>query len=201
FKLLNLLTWWKIYTMKYLFLFLLVGLVSCGDVNEELKEKGKHTIKKHFDTGEILEEQYLNGKKEGISKKWYKNGKLKSEANYKGGKKEGPCKNWYSNGQLKSEFVYKDGKYDGIHREWHENGQLKSKRNYKRGKQYGIWRMWYENGQLVFEADCNESKFDGLYRGWYENGKLESEKIYQNNVLISEKCWDGSGIEIECPKY
>ena len=78
FNKLNISTWIKAfefinlaekYTMKYLFLFLLVGLVSCGDVNEELKEKGKHTIKKHFDTGEIWEEQYLNGKKEGISEK------------------------------------------------------------------------------------------------------------------------------------
>ena len=28
---LNLLTWWKIYTMKYLFVFLLLVMVGCGD--------------------------------------------------------------------------------------------------------------------------------------------------------------------------
>ena len=33
---------------------------------------------------------------------------------------------------------------------------------------------------------------------FYENGQLEYEGNYKDGELISEKCWDENGKEIEC---
>jgi antitoxin component YwqK of YwqJK toxin-antitoxin module len=46
---------------------------------------------------------------DGLAKRWYENGQLRSEANYKDGEEDGLSKSWHSNGQLKLESNYKDG--------------------------------------------------------------------------------------------
>ena len=44
---------------------------------------------------------FVNDKLEGISKKYYKNGKLSKETPYKDGKREGVQKSYYDSGELK----------------------------------------------------------------------------------------------------
>jgi antitoxin component YwqK of YwqJK toxin-antitoxin module len=44
--------------------------------------------------------EFTNGEREGRHKRWYENGKLKSDHNWKNGKREGRQKKWYENGQL-----------------------------------------------------------------------------------------------------
>ena len=40
---------------------------------------------------------------------------------------------------------------------------------------------------------------DGLWTVWHENGQKESERTYKDGELISSKCWDEDGNEMECP--
>ena len=70
------------YTMKYLIVFLFLGLVSCGD-----------------DASEIYD---------GLYREWYTNGQLEHEMNYKDGKRDGLQLAWHENGQLRYERNYKD---------------------------------------------------------------------------------------------
>ena len=49
---------------------------------------------------------------------------------------------------------------------------------------------------------------NGVWKNWYKNGQIKSIMIFQGlsggietvttKGLISETCWDGNGIEIEC---
>jgi len=102
------------------------------------------------------------------------------------------------NGKVEMILTIKDGKLDGLKRTWYENGQLGSERNYKDGKPNDLIRIWYENGQLEAESNYKDSKEDGLTRYWHENGQLIYEGNYKNGVLISEKCFNEDGNEIEC---
>ncbi len=72
----------------------------------------------------IKEENYKEGKKDGIQREWYYTGKLYCEYNYKKGEKNGIQQCWYENGQLWYKYNYKNGKLDGIQKEWNENRQL-----------------------------------------------------------------------------
>ena len=45
------------------------------------------------------------------------------EDNWKDGKKDGLSKGWHSDGQLRFEVNYKDGERIGLYRKWDENGQ------------------------------------------------------------------------------
>ena len=69
----------------------------------------KTIFKYSFFTGQITEQSYKDGKKDGKWTKWYKDGEKKYEKNYKDGKKDGKWTEWDENGQIKSEATYKDG--------------------------------------------------------------------------------------------
>ena len=141
--------------MKYLFVFLLLGLVSCGDASSNASENVKPKLKEYSiyeitipnDTMAFF--KYDMKPVTGFVREWYEDGQLKSECNYKDGKRDGAEKGWYEDGQLKYECNYKDGKRDGAEKGWYEDGQLKSECNYKDGK-WDLWKGWNEDGQLQF---------------------------------------------------
>ncbi|MBU46576.1 MAG: hypothetical protein CMD28_04015 [Flavobacteriales bacterium] len=59
--------------------------------------------------------------------------------------------------------------------------------------------MYYNNGQLKVETFFNKDfNRDGIYKSYYENGQLKSEENYKDDTVISQKCWDEDGNEIEC---
>lgn len=68
----------------------------------------------YFKSGQIRKEVfYLNYTmhyREGICKTWYKNGKLKEDANYKDNKLNGRLQTFWDNGQLKRDDTYELGK-------------------------------------------------------------------------------------------
>lgn len=70
--------------------------------------------KTYYRSGQIRQEDryinYASHKLDGVSKTWYKNGRLKAEAHYKDGKLEGSLRSYWDNGQRKREDVYESGK-------------------------------------------------------------------------------------------
>jgi len=62
----------------------------------------------------------------------------------------------------------------------------------------GVGYMSYPNGKLDYEANYKNGVLDGLCRSWYLNGQLVTEGNYKDGKLISEKCWDEEGNEIDC---
>ena len=119
--------------MKYLFVFLMLGLmVSCAET-------------KYYKNGNL---KWQLSNSEG-DKYWFKNGQLKSERPVKiKGKYNGVWREWYENGHLFYEDNYIDGKLDGLQRQWYENGQLWFERNYKDGEKISQ-NFWTENGELI----------------------------------------------------
>ena len=115
------------------------------------------------------------------------------------GKKDGKWTGWYENGQKEREGTYKDGKEDGLSTTWLENGQKWYEATYKDGKIDGLWTLWYENGQKWVEIAYKNRRKDGLHTIWHENGQKRSETTFKDGELISGKCWDEDGDEIDCP--
>ena len=103
--------------MKYLFVFLLLGLVSCGDASSNASENVKPKLKEYSiyeitipnDTMAFF--KYDMKPVTGFVREWYLNGgQVKSECNYKDGKWD-LWKGWNEDGQL--QFNYKDGRHGG----------------------------------------------------------------------------------------
>ena len=148
----------------------------------------------------IVHVTFKDGKPDGLTTHWYKNGQKKIEETYNDGKNEGKYTSWYENGQKKKEETYKDGQRDGAWTQWRANGQKEYEGTYKDGKLDGLGTSWYENGQKEVEGTYKDDKKDGLWTYWYENGQKQTEETYKHDELISSKSWnkDGSIIKNVC---
>ncbi len=147
----------------------------------------------------------VNGKKEGKWTFWYhETGTKEIEENFKDGKKEGLEIRWYKTGQKFSEKNKKDDKTHGLWIEWYNNGKKKKEKTFKNGKRIGIETDWYKNGQKKSENIFDENgALIGKGIDWYENGQKKRETLYDpetigSKLFISEKCWDINGNEKEC---
>ena len=173
--------------MKYLFVFLLIGLVSCGDdatgdatgdatrdtTGDAKNEIAKQPNCKDIDGFQTADISLIPNDYTGVAFKCV-------------------------DGKVELLYNYKDGKRIGLHRDWYENGQLHNEFNYKDGVKDGLARRWHENGQLRIESNVKDDKKDGLLRYWSENGQLRIENNYKDDKLISEKCFDEDGNLIKC---
>lgn len=112
--------------------------------------------------------------------------KKRAEKNYKNGKLDGLSILWNRNGQKGSEAYYKDGKQNGIENVWYLNGQKGSEGNYKNGKRDGLWTEWYTTGLKWKEGNYKQGKRVGLWTEWGEDGKIAIKKTYQNGLLVKE---------------
>ncbi len=82
-------------------------------------------------------------KKEG----YWRNGQQEEEENYKDGKRDGLDISWYKNGQKEYERTYKDGEKDGLETKWYSNGQKYWKGTYKDGERISLKR-WNQDGSV-----------------------------------------------------
>jgi len=81
-----------------------------------------------------------------------------SQIHYLDGKRDGSCRYFYKNGTCMSEGFYKNGKMIGLWVSFFENGILEEKGYYKYSdqgtysKKDGDWKYYYDNGQLRSES-------------------------------------------------
>jgi len=89
------------------------------------------------------------------------------------GKRNGLYKEWYYNGKHSDSIYYKDETLDGWRVQWLENGHLANYSHYKNGKVDGIYMSWWPNGQLgdsLYEKDGS-----GVYLEYDKDGKMISD--------------------------
>jgi len=205
------------YIMKYLFVFLLVGLmVSCGDSGDNSKQPSCDEI----DGLEITFSDWdSNVGNRGVpgdytgAVYYCENGMVAMLTYFKNGNANGLSRGWYENGQLNYECNYLDWKKAGLSRTWYENGQLarEGKNIIINGSSITEYeRSWHENGQLSREekrgydedGDPAFNSYLEYTKSWHENGQLATDKKYNKGDPISAECWDKNGVkEQECSWY
>jgi len=117
--------------------------------NEEIVKK-IHYYSQSDGGGIKYEENYKDGKEDGLYRSWYENGQLRYKGERKDGLPYGLSKVWFENGQLMSEMYCKGAYFIGTIREWYENGQLKSKKFFGDGKSGLISeKCWDEQGNKI----------------------------------------------------
>ena len=95
----------------------------------------------------ILEENFVKGKKQGISKVFDKEGTvLLEETNWANDKKHGQYTSYYSSGKLRIKMFYNQDKMHGSFENYYENGKLKTKGQYAKDFRKGEWITYNEKG-------------------------------------------------------
>ena len=88
------------------------------------------------------------GKRNGLSKGFFSNGKTSGECFFRDGLSSGICKSWHEDGSPAFIAVYKNGVQDGKARVYYPDGKPLSVQNFKAGHPIGEALEYYPTGKL-----------------------------------------------------
>ena len=151
------------------------GFVNQMDIvdNQALVIENVEVLKEDLILNQIEGKWYYNDVPySGYSLRYYPNDTLAERLGYVNGKREGIARKWSENGVLRIESYYKTNRLDSIYKSWWENGMLSAETNYVNGVKQGEEREWYATGQLAKQRQLLDGKENGIHKAWLENGKL-----------------------------
>ena len=126
------------------------------------------------------EVNYKEGKKHGLYKRNYTNGKVQEESNYKNGERDGKATWYFETGEKTAEYSYKNGAIDGEVASYYKNGKVSEFGLYSKGQQTGTWKEFYENGAMKAEGKYANGQKDGTWKEYDEKGKVVKTRNYKN---------------------
>lgn len=109
------------------------------------------TVKAESSNGLTTYIDYLNGKRNGFKRTYYKNGKMRLQAEFKNNQLNGTLTGWDENSQKLIEIQYVNDKENGHIREWHPNSALKMQGTYINGLKNGKFTTWDLQGNILSE--------------------------------------------------
>ncbi len=123
-------------------------IIKCGDFNIEDSPKNLKVI---------LESFYINGKKEGISRSYYKDGSIYKEEEYVNDKLNGIFNLYYKSGHIYKKGKYTNGKKNGIFLKYFDMGSFFGtsqgvirSTEYKNGKKHG-YKIIYRSRRQIYK--------------------------------------------------
>lgn len=155
---------------------------------------------------------YNNGKKEGLSKEYDKEGNIITLLEYNNdflvsrerinrldnkGLKQGEWKEFYPNGGIKSEKTFKDDMMHGYYKEYDNRGKLTLTMLYENGSivkskvedepDIEIVNKFDQDGKLIYSGPYRNKLPVGIHRQFGKDGKVINSFNYNDNgILLSE---------------
>ena len=141
---------------------------------------GKMRNLEEYQDDEVIEEgKYKNGRKEGVWRKYYPGGQIKSEITYINGRATGPFQVFYRNGQLEEKGNWKGRIYTGSFERYYEDGTLSQKKEFnEKGKTEGVVEYYHSNGQLELTFSTDNGKESGTASRYWPNGDLKETIVF-----------------------
>jgi antitoxin component YwqK of YwqJK toxin-antitoxin module len=163
-----------------------------------------------YQPDQVVEQgKYKNSRKQGLWKKFFPNGKTKSEIEYVNSRPKGFYKTYYDNGQVEEEGNWSSNRQTGDFKRYHTNGEVSQKFIFNEsGKRDGTQEYFYEDGTLMIVADIKGGKEQKVTE-YHPDGSLKAEKafidgkldaantkVYEPKTPIVEKKEDEGKVEI-----
>jgi len=124
---------------------------------------------------------YVDNEKDGVWKKYWPNGTVRSEINYSKGKPNGSYKLFYANGKLEESGRWHEGKLCDRFQRYHSNGIMKEDFTYdSEGNRQGNQHYYHENGTLAMEVEMSGGAEHGVQKRYDDRGQLMEERNFDN---------------------
>jgi len=127
------------------------------DERGKLIAKGKYSGQKKtgewtylLDSKVVSTETYINGQKNGTSKRFYKTGELLEESNWQNDKLNGIYRTYFQDGKPFLECNYSQGLRHGAFKTWFPNGTLELDAIYTNEARDKDWKYYSESGELLY---------------------------------------------------
>lgn len=149
------------------------------------KEKG------YAPDAKVEEGEYVRSRKTGLWKKYWTNGKLKSEITYSRGRPNGEYTTYFENGNIEEKSSWGGNKQTGTYEMYYPNGQLMKKKEFSNdGKSTGKVVYYYENGQKELEFTTVDGVEEGEATWYYANGDVKAKKNFTGGAVTEEKTFE-----------
>ena len=86
------------------------------------------------------------------------------EANYSNGKLDGTSKTFWKDGTPRSTSFFIEGITHSTQLQWYKSGQLFKEMNYNMGVEEGMQKAWRENGAIYNNYEAKNGRIFGLKR-------------------------------------
>ena len=114
--------------------------------------------------------------------RYFRNKKLKYEAECINGWIEGDVKTYDSLGNIASKFIYKKGKLNGVCKVYFPNGKLARSLTFIEGEQSGIEKSYHENGNIEYEGQYFNGIKGGEHIWYFSNGNKSAIHHYSFGI-------------------
>jgi antitoxin component YwqK of YwqJK toxin-antitoxin module len=144
----------------------------------------------------ILEVTYRGGKKNGIKSSYLDKETIRE--NYRNDIREGYTRYYYADGKLKLEIPFVNGVEQGFGKEYGPDGTIITLTEYKRGfivdrlrinrkdqdgRKQGRWYFFWESGGVKMEGKYKDDKREGYFKEYTEAGDLLRISKYVNDLI------------------
>lgn len=135
----------------------------------------KNGIRKTYREDEITEESFKNDVKDGLTRYFYPDGRIKKEVSFRDGLEEGPAREFDNDGRIITLINYKSGfiterelinRYDNI------------------GRKHGVWKTFYADGNVMMEGTYKHGQENGYFKEYDIAGNLTSTAKYADGVKL-----------------
>lgn len=128
-----------------------------GKYVEKLKDSIWNYYSEH-DNHLTMKENYVLGKKQGASIKYYRNDQMSELIHYKDDLRNGLWEQYYENGKIRLRSNYVDDLREGVFQTWNHEGLPSVKGKYRKGVMNGEWIYYNDNGELEISAEYNDGQ-------------------------------------------
>ncbi len=136
----------------------------------------------------IAEESYKNGKKHGITKKFYPTGEVLEQSEWQNGKKEGRHQVFYKNGEPYMQCKFSDGKRNGLCLARFKNGRIEMEAYYENNVRHGEWKFYNKEGDYLYSLNYDNGKLlNPEVRDSIGNQQIEQMEEGRKNIPDPEK--------------
>ena len=138
-------------------------------------------------TGQLTkEETYLNGKLNGISKEFNRNGDTILFMNFRNDIREGIQREYFPDGKRSRILSYKNGVLDGTHITFNAEGKVEVSLSYKEGKKNGKQTYFYSNGKEAGIEMWTMDQKDGDFITYNETGLILAKSTFKKDIAVGE---------------
>jgi len=173
----------KILRSQFIFLLVLMVIVSCTKREKREVHYENGQLKEQFKVIKTKDDNYL---KDGKYVLFYENGQKREEGKYKKGNLKGKIKIWYESGKIKETAYFKDNLLNGKHERFSEEGALLSDIQYKDGTWHGDLKIYMDEKKLI-EGQFLEGKANGVFTLFERDGETILSTVEMENGLYLNK--------------
>lgn len=130
--------------------------------------------------------------KNGLFYYFHPNKTLSSAGLYVNGKKQGVWRSYYSDGRMKDSTTYENGYIKDIRMEWYANGFPMDSLKYNSDGS-AVQVSWFNDGTPGSSGKYQNGKKNGVWQYFHKNGKLSSLESFSNDAMINKEYFDEKG--------